>query len=90
MRKHKPIEEGMFIYFKYSKENVEAHKRDPFWFPKIGTMGMVKGVEGEDILLIQWKLNSTSLDDIWRIEKYRVQRKYGPYGPRKNKKQNAD
>jgi hypothetical protein len=76
MRKRKPIQPQTFIYFKYSHENVAAYKVNPEWYPKIGTMELVVGVEG-DILQIQWKLKSTSRDDIWRIEQNRVQIKYG-------------
>ena len=46
----------------------EAHKDDPGAYPKVGTIGYIKEVEGVSKLYkVQWQLGSTSCNDLWFV-----------------------
>lgn len=44
--------------------DAEKHRWNPEFYPKVGTVGIVKNVH-EPNLTVQWPNGSTSLDDCW-------------------------
>jgi hypothetical protein len=67
MNQRKQIEQYDPVVYKYSKENVEAHKRNPEWYPKVNTEGMCIERVGS-ALRVQWE----GFKDSWLIEEDRV------------------
>jgi hypothetical protein len=67
MPKRKPIEQYDTVFYKYSPENVIAHKDNPKYYPKVNTEGLCTGRQGS-ALRVHW----VGFDTDWLIEEDRV------------------
>ena len=68
MPKRKPIDQYETVYYKYTKDNVEAHRRNPEWYPQVNTEGMCLGRHSATILKVKWD----KFDEPKLIEEHRV------------------
>jgi hypothetical protein len=68
MQKRKPIQQYDSVYYKYTPENVEAHKMNPTWYPKINTEGVCTGRHGDEYIAVHW----VGFENDWLIEENRV------------------
>jgi hypothetical protein len=68
MPKRKPVQKYDTVYYKYSAQNVAAHKVNPEWYPKVNSEGMCLERVADNVLRVKWN----GIDEPRLIEEDRV------------------